>query len=209
MRSPRGVLELVTPPATEPVSRDEAKAHARIEVSADDDLIDAYIAAARQMVEQFTGRALITQTWKLTLDCWPGAKADDWWDGAREGAISMLEGSEIELCKAPFRAITSVNTYDESNNATLWASSNYYAAPQAGGFGRLVKVYGSTWPTLVRDKAAIAIAFTAGYGANASDVPMALRQAVKIMVAWWYENRDVKDIPQAATNLMRPYMVGR
>jgi hypothetical protein len=210
-----GILELVTAPATEPVTTEEAKTHARVETSLDDTLIETYIAAARMLAEKYTGRAFITQTWKLTLDAWPGASAsgDDWWDGCREGAITMLEGAEIEIRKAPFIAITSVNTYDEDAAATLWASTNYYTAPKPGGFVSLVKKRSVSWPTLSRDRGAIVIAFTAGYGATAASVPIAIRQAIKMTVDYWYEHRGDDEatahMPGAALALLNQFRVAR
>jgi hypothetical protein len=211
----RGSLELVTAPATEPATIAEAKAHARIETSADDALLGAYITGARELVERTTGRALITQTWKLTLDCWPGSRDDDWWDGVRELPISYGEGTHVEIRKAPFLAITSVVTLDESDTPTTWASSNYYV-DKRHGFGRLIKKQGVVWPTIIgRDFGAIVIAFTAGYGANASDVPMALRQSVKDIVAHWYENREAaaevnfNEAPMKTRALLQQYTVAR
>ncbi|HHI82152.1 MAG TPA: hypothetical protein ENJ99_03285, partial [Rhizobiales bacterium] len=53
---------LLTPPAIEPVSLVEAKAHLKVEVSDDDSLIDGLITTARQHIERQTGKALIDQT---------------------------------------------------------------------------------------------------------------------------------------------------
>jgi len=217
MRIQRGILAIFTDPATEPVTRDEVKAHARIEVTADDTLIDTYITAARQMVEQYTGRALITQTWRLTLDNWPGASRDDWWDGCREGALTMVDAADtVQIRKAPFIAVTAVETLAESDGTpTAWASSNWYSTVEVGGFGRLVKKSSQVWPLItagnVRLVGGIVITFTAGYGALASNVPMAIRQALKMICASWYENRDEagKAIPAAALALLQQYVVVR
>ena len=73
-----GVYELIDPPATEPVTVAEAKAHARIDIDDDDAMVAALITAARQWVEDTTGRCLITQQWKLTLDNWPASIRDEW-----------------------------------------------------------------------------------------------------------------------------------
>jgi len=190
MGHPAGSIELVTAPATEPVTVAEAKSHARIETSADDALLSTYITGARQLVEQITGRALITQTWKLTLDNWPGTRVDDWWDGVLDLPISYGESALVEIRKAPFIAISSVATLDESDVSTAWASSNYYV-DKRHGFGRLIKKQGATWPVIVgRDFGAIQINFTAGYGADPMQVPIALRQAIRDIVAHWYENRE-------------------
>ena len=61
-------LRLIAPPQTEPVTLMEAKAHLRIDGSEEDELLSALITAAREMAEEYTRRAFITQTWELALD---------------------------------------------------------------------------------------------------------------------------------------------
>jgi uncharacterized phiE125 gp8 family phage protein len=62
---------LLTPPLVEPLSLAEAKAFLRLETAEDDPLIAAFISAARLHVETQTGLALVTQSWRMVLDCWP------------------------------------------------------------------------------------------------------------------------------------------
>jgi hypothetical protein len=57
---------LIAGPGEEPVSLAEAKAWCRIDSTDEDALLAALIAAARLQVEGLTGRALVTQTWRLT-----------------------------------------------------------------------------------------------------------------------------------------------
>ena len=64
-------LQLVTPPAAEPVSLSEAKEHSRITGTDEDDLITTFIEAAREYCEEYQNRAYITQTWDLSLDEFP------------------------------------------------------------------------------------------------------------------------------------------
>lgn len=59
---------LIAGPGEEPVSLAEAKTWCRIDADDEDGLVNALIAAARLHVESLTGRALVTQTWRLTLD---------------------------------------------------------------------------------------------------------------------------------------------
>jgi len=61
-------LRLVTPPAVEPVTLEEAKQHLKIDGNEDDSLITALITAARQRAEEYTRRAFITQTWEVAVD---------------------------------------------------------------------------------------------------------------------------------------------
>ena len=62
---------LIAGPGEDPVTLAEAKAFCRIDSSDEDALVEALIAAARLQVESLTGRALVTQSWRLTLDCAP------------------------------------------------------------------------------------------------------------------------------------------
>lgn len=213
----RGSLELVTPPATEPVTRDETKLHCRIDITADDTYIDSLIIAAREFVELQTRRALITQTWRLVLDNWPGGR-ELWWDGVREGPISMVDASaEVEIRKGGFIAITSVVTVNEDATTTTWDSSNYYAVTR-NSMGRLVKVSGTTWPIMalpVRQVGGIVITFTAGYGTLAASVPVSLRQAIKDIVLHWYEVREAVGEtsrwhpPMKTAAILQQFTVGR
>jgi len=190
----RGSLELVTGPSVEPVTRDETKQHCRIDTTADDAYIDGLITGARDFVERLTRRAIITQTWRLVFDRWPGSRGtlDVWWEGQRDGALTMLGSSEVDIRKGGFAAITDVKIYNEDGTYSTWDAASYYAVTQ-NGMGRLVKKVGQIWPLIVppvRQRSGIVITFTAGYGADGSYVPVALRQAIKDIVLHWYEVRE-------------------
>ena len=66
-------LKRITAPTLLVVSLVEAKAHLRVDVSDDDDLITACIHSATALAEQYTNRAIAPQTWELTLDAFPTA----------------------------------------------------------------------------------------------------------------------------------------
>src|SRR5204863_7116583 len=93
-------LQLITPPAIEPVTLAEAKAHLKVDTADDDALIAAQIAAARASAEWHLGRALITQSWIQWRDCWPA-------DGI------------IELSLPPLQSVASVTTYARDNTPTM------------------------------------------------------------------------------------------
>lgn len=203
-------------PAVEPVTLAEAKAHCKIDASDEDAYITALITAAREMVCTLTGRSLINETWTATLDAWPAVDAlHDWWDGVREGPISQLAASYVELTKAPNVAITSVNLLDEDNAATLWAATGYYLVDNHG-YGRLTLRRGQVWPIPLRDAGAIVITFTAGYGASAASVPFALKHAIMLLVSHWFENRmpasecaSSKLMPAGLGSILASYRLSR
>lgn len=207
--TPIGVYTLVTAPAVEPVTLAELREHARIDGSSEDGYLEGLLTAARELVEQETRRCLVTQTWRLTLDDWPGTAQEEWWDGQREGPITLLKAADwVELRKAPIAAITSVVTKDEDGTETTWASTNYYLARQPNGYGRLARKSGAVWPIItLRAAGAIEITFTAGYGVAATAVPHALRHAMKLLATHWYEHRET--IGMDASGQPMPMGVGR
>lgn len=208
-------LAVQTGPAAEPVTRAEAKVHAKIDTNDEDTYVDGLVSSARQLVEELTGRVLITQTWTATLDDWPSANPmHDWWNGVRELPITTaLSADRVQIPKAPFRTVSKVELIDEDNTATEIATTVWYSGVKHGT-GELMLRRGQVWPATLRDFGGIRITFTVGYGANPSDVPFALRQAVMMLVAHWYETREPSlerggKVPFTVDALLAPYRVLR
>ncbi len=184
---------LTTAPTVEPVTVTEAKQHLRIDDSFyeyETDLIAALIQTARELAEQHTRRAFITQTWTINLDGWPA-------------------GDEVVLPFSELISVTSVKHYDNDDTESTFTD---YSVDTGDG-GRIVLDSGSTWPTEeLRPRSPIAIIFVAGYGAAASAVPKSIKQAILMMVGHLYENRErviigtgVNEIPFAVDDLLRSY----
>lgn len=185
-------LSLVTAPTTEPLTVQEVKDHLRILDSDEDSLLYTYITAARQFVENQTRRALITQTWDLKLDEFP--KFDE----------------VIELPKSPIQSVTSITYTDENGDSqTLSTAIEDLTSIPA----RLTPAYQLDWPTTRDIINAVTIRYVAGYGDSASDVPMALRHAIKLCIGHLYENREtsttlsLSEVPLAFNALIAPYIV--
>ncbi|NIP96558.1 MAG: hypothetical protein GWO24_25240, partial [Akkermansiaceae bacterium] len=83
--------------------------------------------AARTLAEQVQGRALITQTWDLTLDGWPAK-------------------GYFELPRAPLQSITSIKYYDEDDTEATVDSGTYFV-DIASEPGRVVLNSGESWPS--------------------------------------------------------------
>jgi len=162
---------LLTAPAVEPLTLLEAKAYLRVEHNDDDDLIAALIAGSRLHVEVATRRALITQSWRLSFDSWPP-------DG------------RLIVVPAPLRSLLAVRVYDFDGNA-LAIDTQAFALDTAGSALLFVP-----WALMQpgRVAAGIELDVTVGYGDAATDVPEALRQAIRALVAHWYENRGLATI---------------
>jgi uncharacterized phiE125 gp8 family phage protein len=165
-------LKLITPASTYPVTLAEAKLHARVDLNDDDALITALIVAATEMCEQKIGRAIMTQTWLLTLDAFPAA---------------------IELTRVPVQSVTSV-TYVDPDGATvpLNTGSNWRLLDLGDySFARIVPVYGYEWPATRAQAEVVSVQYVAGY-ASAAAVPQSIKQWILLQTASMYENRETE-----------------
>lgn len=196
------------PPGAEPLTLAEAKLHLRITQDHEDALVSELITQARQMCENYTGLALITRSYSLYIDSWPGSSANVWWDGIREGASVHDDASVLVLPKPPLLSVTKINTYDDNNVATEFSAVNYYVDTM-GRPGRIVLKQGVNAPQGSRIANSIEIQFKAGYGATAQSVPALIRQALRLVIAHLYENRgdDTSHalIESGAEGLLQPF----
>ena len=187
-------VQIVTAPASYPVPLQVAKLHAKIETNDDDAYVSLLIASATEHVEREIGQALVNRTYRLFMDAWPTDKgADDWWDGEREGSISELLAlgakSEITLPYPPLYSVTHIKTYDDADVATTFAAANYFVDTVSQP-GRVALRTGATWPVPVRLTNGIEVQWVAGYGADWNSTPEAIRTAILLLFAHWYENRE-------------------
>jgi uncharacterized phiE125 gp8 family phage protein len=164
-------LELVTPPSGEPVVPTEAVEHLRLDADTDEDeLLAAMVTAAREQVEVYTRRALLTQTWRLTLDAFPECN------------------TPIRVPRPPLQSVTSVQ-YVDLAGVTQVLDPAEYAVDTTGVRGRIAPAYGKSWPLARSQLNAVTITFVAGYG-DAAKVPEGIKAAIKLLLGSLYENRE-------------------
>ena len=164
-------LKLITAASALAVSLAEAKLHLRVDAADEDALITTFITVATEMAEQQTGRAIMPQTWELTLDAFPEA---------------------FELTRAPVTSITSLTYYDTSGvQQTL--SNSLYSLDNADEFGSayVVPVYAGSWPESRDQINAVTLRYVAGY-TNAAAVPLPIKAWIQLMVGSLYENRQTE-----------------
>lgn len=201
-------LVVVTAPTSEPITVAELIAHLRLDSDTDETEMEAYIQMAREWCENYTGRAFINRTLRLSLDGLSDVD-DALWEGWKIGPDMTLKKREIKLPKPPLVSVTSVTTYDDADVSTVFASSNYYVDTAAEP-GRVVLRTGSTWPTALRVGNAVEIVYVAGYGSSATSVPAPIKFGIKSIAAWIYENRGEQDfarLPNNLTMLLQSYRV--
>lgn len=209
---------IVSAPASEPVTASELRTHLRADsTELPDAEANALITDARTEIENMTGVAFITQSWRLSLDRWP-AGGEAWWDGVREMSITELYNSStlqsVALPRFPLQSITSVTVYDEASNASVITVSNVFDVDTYQTPGRITLKRGQTWPVALRANDAIQIVYVAGF-TSAANVPAPMKRAVKQLAAFLYSHRgddcDPKDAYMAsgADSIMQGYKAMR
>jgi uncharacterized phiE125 gp8 family phage protein len=159
--------KVVTPVATEPVLLAEARLHIKADSdTSEDTLISAWITAARELAEHYTGRALAPQTLEAALDAFPCAV--DW----------------IDLPMPPVATITHVK-YTDTAGVEQTIDAGAYALSLYGDSRRIAPTYGNYWPSTQDIPDAVRIRYATGY----STAPKAVKSAILLMVGWFNEHR--------------------
>ena len=179
-------------PAVDVVSLNEAKAHLRVEHTAEDTLITAMVAAATQHLDGWSGvlgRCLVTQTWRQAYSGFPA-------------------GSTLRLPLPDVQSVTL--SYTDPAGAPQTVSAADYPLVNDVCGGAVVLASGASWPSAADRPDAVSATFVAGYG-NAAAVPAPIKAAILLHVGTLYENRkSVTDdamavLPLAYDALIAPY----
>ena len=177
-------MQLITPPAAEPVSLAEAKLHLRVDFDEDDALIQALISAARQAAEMLTQRQLVTARWRMVLDSFPGCGLM----GLPAGQTFTLPGHAILLTKSPVASVVEI-CYLHLAGVSQFMPSAHYTVDKACEPARITPVFGQIWPVALPQIGAVSVTFDAGYG-SAADVPEGLKSWIKLRLGSLYAHRE-------------------
>jgi hypothetical protein len=184
-----------------------------------DPLVSSLIVAAREWAEGVTNRALCTQTWQLTLDefpryAYPSYQYDpDVYARRHSHQTHRRHWNEILFPWPNLRSVASIAYVDTAGANQTLDVSTAILVDTASLPGRIVPVYGTSWPLTRCQPNAVTITYTAGYG-GASEVPVAIKQAMLLVIGDLYRNREsqlvgagitVSENP-AAKALLGPYL---
>jgi uncharacterized phiE125 gp8 family phage protein len=186
--------KIVTGPSVEPLTLTQAKLFLRVDNSDEDDLITAFIVAARQAAEEYLNQKLITHSMECYLD-----------------SFSPI----MELDLGPVQSITTVKYYDADGDLQTLSSSNYnvdtVSQPARVQIDESVSI-----PTVDDKINAVIIAYESGYGDTSVKVPSAIISAVMLILGDLYENRQdtiigsqVNELPKGSKALLDLYTVKR
>jgi uncharacterized phiE125 gp8 family phage protein len=152
--------------AAEPVSLAEARLHLRLtadDTTAEDSLIMAWIAGAREFAEDEIGQALAPQTLEAAFDWFPEV---------------------IALPMPPVSSIVSIK-YTDTAGVEQTLAADQYALSLYGDSRLITPAYGATWPSTQAVADAVKVRYVTGY----ANCPKAAKAALLLIVANLYEHR--------------------
>jgi len=176
----------ITAPATDTITLAEAKDQIKVEISDDDTIVGTLITAVRIFAERDMNLSFVDTIWDMKLDYFP---------------------HEIRFPRSPLSSVTSIK-YNDENGVEQTLATTEFTVDSDSLPGRVVEAEGKQWPTTQNEINAVTIRFVAGYGGIA-DVPEDIKAMMKLLFAYWYENREAftlegqpKELPMALSALM-------
>ena len=184
---------LTTQPAREPITAQEAADFLRIACSTDDlAALTGFVSAAREAVENFTGRALMVEGWKMVTDGWCSG-------------VLMLD-------RSPLVAASAVKYYADGQTSLTTLDPGSYVVITGTTPGRVQIT--ADLPALADRADAVQVDFTAGV-TDPGAIPPTLMHAVRLLVAHFYELRTpvnvgniVNELPLGLRHLLESQRVG-
>lgn len=189
-------LRVAVQPTSEPIDIETARAHLRIEATGspashpDDALItDIYLPAARELVENYVGRACAQQTLELSLSEFPYC------------------ADYIELPMAPLLGVESITYLDGAGASQTFTDFNadLYAQP-----GTVQLSLTGMWPSVGFIANAVIVRYQAGYaGPNDSPtephIPASIRAGIMLVLTQLYNGNPCEVLPDGVKCLLDPY----
>lgn len=151
----------------EPITRQEAKDYLKVDSTDDDTFIDTLISAVREFVEEETSTALVVRNYIEYRDKWP----------VKPDVIELQMNAEI---------IAAVQYLKDGSYVTLALDTDYYQS----NFNGLPKLEPKgNWPNDIDDRLnAVKVTYSAT--PLQGSINPALKQAMYLLLAHWYDNRS-------------------
>lgn len=216
-------ITVVTPPPFQPVSVEEAYLHLRWDEDGGSpttyplqSLIERNIATATAYVEQFTRRALVEQTIRLSIEGFPNT--ENTFSREYRSGIFSARPMYIELFRPPLVNVVAVEYYDEDNALQTVAASNYFVTDDL--VPRLTFVENWNQPQTYNRDDAVRVTYQVGYEPTSSppttqedyaaNIPAGIKDAILLKVQLLcdrFDKDERKDIERSIASLLSSYTI--
>jgi hypothetical protein len=198
-----GAILRSTPPGSPAVTLATAKAHLRVDHSAEDDLITRLLLGACEDAGRECGTGFGSGTYTLTLDDFPGPDyPPSTIAGYRRWSWVWPDKKEVEirLGVTPVSTVNYVSYYNEAGSQITMDAADYWLAAASG----VLAPAAGYWPaTQVGRPGAVIVSFAAGLSGS---IPPQATDAILLIVGDRYAHRgdgpERKGIPEAARRLL-------
>jgi uncharacterized phiE125 gp8 family phage protein len=172
---------LSTAATSTPVTYEEVVNHLRVDADDEEELIRGLIDAATAYFDGYygvLGRALVTQTWVQKYDGWD---------------------AKMHLPVFPVASVSTVSYLNSAGTPTTVTATDYAVyTSECGDYVEFDQAF--TYPTTsVESGPKITITYVAGVAASA--VPAAIKQAMLLLIAHWFAQRETVNVGNISTTL--------
>ena len=202
-RNAYGNLSLDTASAVQVVTTAELKSHLRITTSSEDTLLATYISAATQMAEHYCNRHFCHARYSIHFNELPDSFSLYYPDclvtltgsaGTTDGLFANIAGTNN------YNFVAATNYYiDRRVNPSVFKKTSSFAVPSGTATDSDLDAEntGNIWY----------FKFRTGIGDAASDIPDAIKQAIKLIAGDMYYFREdrKRQFPMASEILLQPY----
>ena len=176
------------------ITIETARLQCRIDSNFENDLVQIYIDAAREWVENYTGRALTQRAEVMKYDSFC-----DRYVHHRPALVSKFR---------PLESVVTILYTDTNGDDETLAPAEYRVVGNA--------VYARAGKSFPQVQTPSQVIMTANVGEPPEDVPASLKQAVLLLVSHYYNNRDAVEVgtitatlPMGVKALCDPYRPSR
>jgi hypothetical protein len=206
-------------PAAEPLLLTLVKQALRFDAGDDsqDEYLNLLIATARESAETECSRGYIEQTITEYYDFFPGAHfplaaLDGMGDGVGlgyglgypyVGRRHRHRHDYLEFSRSPLKTLNSIKYKDPNGVEQTWPTDQYVVNDKQDP-AQISRAPRVCWPRTLCEVNSVWAEYVVGYGADGTNIPAVVKQAMLLMISDWDANRlPVEVLSEAVDKLLR------
>ena len=158
-------IQVNIPASAEPLRLAEVKLHLELDDTRYDAMVTDLMRAARDYAEKYTSKYFAPRTVTEYYDYWPACT--------------------FELSYNPVSAVNAIRYLTQQYTIETWSADNY-RVDLFSSVARVSKRENASFPSLPNEINSVQVEYVTGY----TESPAMVKQAMKMLIAFWIENRE-------------------
>jgi uncharacterized phiE125 gp8 family phage protein len=158
-------IQINVPSSAEPLRLAEVKLHLELDDTRYDAMVTDLMRAARDYAEKHTSKFFAPRTITEYFDYWPSCTFD--------------------LSYNPVTAVNAIRYLTQQYTIETWSADNY-RLDLFSSVARVSKRENASYPSLPNEINSVQVEYVTGF----VEAPAMVKQAMKMLIAFWYENRE-------------------